>query len=864
MTVLELAKELGIPVPKLKPTLGNLGVEVTRVSDILQEQDIQRVRQALGKPERPEFKRVVREPEPTTTEAPATAEAAAPERPQPAAPAEQPVSAPAPAPTGEQPQTSRPTAERPPYGGERPSGAGTGQRPSGQYGGPRPGGPGTGPRPSGRPSGPGLGQRPSGPYSGPRPGGQYGSRPGGPGGPRPGGPYTGPRPGGPGRPSGPRPPRFEGAPVLPAGTSRRDRPPQGQRAKPWERRDTPHRGPLKTIGGDAGTSTRWAPRRRGKREQQPAVRQREPEVNEITLTGPVSVKDLAAELHIDASRILGQLLGMGLLADINRTLDPEVAVKVGEKLGKTIHLELAEATEETPAVTRPTSAPRGKPVPRPPVVTIMGHVDHGKTTLLDAIRHTKVTEQEFGGITQHIGAYQVDVGEKKVTFLDTPGHEAFTAMRARGASVTDIAVLVVAADDGVMPQTIEAINHAQAAKVPIVVAINKIDRPEAQPDRIKQQLMEHGLVPEEWGGDQVMVPVSAKEKTGLDQLLEMLLLVAEMQDLKADPNVPAVGTVVEAELDKQRGPVATVLIQEGTLHVGDSVIAGTAHGKVRAMTDHTGKRIKAAGPSRPVQITGLDSVPQAGDVLEEVSGERLGKALSDSRQVIERADRMKSVARVSLQDLYQQIQTGEVKDLNIVLKADVQGSIEAIGKSLQQLGTAEVRTNIIHAGVGDVTESDVMLAAASSAIIIGFNVRGEAQAKALAEEQGIDVRLYQVIYDIIDDVRAAMVGLLAPVYEEEVVGRAEVKAVFKASKVGTIAGCGVTKGKIVRGADMRVLRGDQKVHQGKVDSLKHLKEDVREVLEGFECGIFSTGYSDVQIGDVIEVYRTREVRRETL
>jgi len=797
MTVLELAKELGIPVPKLKPTLDSLGVQVRSVSAILQEQDVQRVRQALGKAERPVVKRVARPEE--APAAPAPSEEPAPERaPEVPAATPQPVAGVAP--------TDRPRAAASPA------------------------------PPSARP--------------------------------RPSQPPTARRPEAPTRPRGPEYPRLGAAPVSAPpgrGGDRRDRGrTERDRTRPYGGRVI-RSDEVARPGVRMGTGTRWTRTRKPATKKPLAPpRPKEPEKLEVTLTGPVTVKNLAAQLQTDPSRVLGQLLAMGILADINRTVDAELAGKIGETLGRIVHLELQPQGEEAAAASRPAYVPRGKPVLRPPVVTIMGHVDHGKTTLLDAVRHTKVTEQEVGGITQHIGAYQVDVGGKKVTFLDTPGHEAFTAMRARGARVTDIAVLVVAADDGVMPQTIEAIHHAQAAKVPIIVAINKIDRPEAQPDRIMQQLAEHNLVPEDWGGDTVTVQISAKNKVGLDQLLEMILLVAEVQDLKADPNVPAVGTIIEAELDKQRGPVATVLIQEGALRVGDSVIAGTAHGKVRAMTDHTGRAVKTAGPSRPAVITGLDTVPQAGDVLEEVSGERLAKAVTSSRQVLERADRVKAITRVTLQDLYQQIQTGEVRDLNIVLKVDVQGSIEAIAKSLQELGTAEVRTNILHAGVGDVSESDVMLAAASSAIIIGFHVRCEAQARALAGEQGIDVRLYQVIYDIIDDVKAAMVGLLAPVFEEEVLGQAEVKALFKVSRLGTVAGCGVTRGRMVRGADVRVLRGGEKVFQGKIESLKHLKDDVREVQEGYECGILTPGFNDYQIGDVLEAYRTKEVRRETL
>ena len=493
----------------------------------------------------------------------------------------------------------------------------------------------------------------------------------------------------------------------------------------------------------------------------------------------------------------------------------------------------------------------------------MGHVDHGKTSLLDAIRKTHVTSQEAGGITQHIGAYQVVCNGQKIVFLDTPGHEAFTAMRARGAKITDIAILVVAADDGVMPQTLEAINHAKSAQVPIIVAINKIDRPGANPDRIMQQLSENGLIPEDWGGDTIVVQVSAHQKVGITDLLEMILLVAEMQELKADPKRPAQGTIIEAKLDKGRGTVATVLVQTGTLSIGDSIIAGTAYGKVRAMTNDRGEKVKKAGPSTPVEVLGLSDVPAAGDILNAVE-EKIAKSVAEKRLAKRRSEEMSSSQKVSLDDLFKQIQAGTIKDLNILIKADVQGSLEAVRQSLLKLneGNQEVRVNVVHAGVGAVNESDIMLASASNALIIGFNIRPDANARRLADTEQIDIRLYRVIYEAINDVEAAMKGLLAPQYKEVQLGRAEIRQVMSFSKA-LVAGCYVLEGKLTNSAQLRIVRNGIVVHDGMIESLRRFKDDVKEVAAGYECGVTIEKFRDIKENDIIEAYTMEQIKPES-
>ncbi|HYE83887.1 MAG TPA: translation initiation factor IF-2 [Clostridia bacterium] len=580
----------------------------------------------------------------------------------------------------------------------------------------------------------------------------------------------------------------------------------------------------------------------------------------IKIGDSVSVKELSEKLGKQATEIIKKLLLLGIMSTINQLLDFDTAQLICEEFGVSVEKLVDKASEEVLL-----KAEEDKPedlLPRPPVVTIMGHVDHGKTSLLDAIRETNVIATEAGGITQHIGAYTVNIGDKKIAFLDTPGHEAFTAMRARGAKVTDIAILVVAADDGVMPQTVEAINHAKAANVAIIIAINKIDKPGANPDRVKQELTEYGLLSEDWGGDTVMVPVSAKKKTGIDNLLEMILLVAEMQELKANPNKKGIGTVIEAELDKGKGPVATVLIQEGSLSVGDYFIAGNTHGKVRGMIDDKGKRLKKAGPSTPVEIQGLDEVPDAGDIFMVVDDEKVAKTISEKRKDKQRLSQLQSKQTVSLDELFSQIQEGKVKELNIIVKADVQGSVEAVKQSLARLSNEEVKVNTIHGGVGAITESDVMLASASNAIIIGFNVRPQPTGIALAEKEKVDIRLYRVIYNAIEDVEAAMKGMLEPEYKEIVLGHAEVRATFKASAVGTIAGCYVTDGKINRNNDIRIIRDGIVIHEGKLASLKRFKDDVKEVNTGYECGLNIERFNDIKEGDVIESFTIEAVPRK--
>lgn len=592
-------------------------------------------------------------------------------------------------------------------------------------------------------------------------------------------------------------------------------------------------------------------------QQAPSIKIETQKPKVIQLGESITVKDLAAKLGREVSEVIKKLMMLGIMASINQEVDFDTATILASEFGVTV--------EELPPEEDPTEIPEVEDdpatlVPRPPVVTVMGHVDHGKTSLLDVIRKTHVTSQEAGGITQHIGAYQVVSQGKKIAFLDTPGHEAFTAMRARGAQVTDIAILVVAADDGVMPQTIEAINHAKSANVPIIVAINKMDRPGANPDRVKQQLSEHGLIPEDWGGDTITVPVSAHRKTGISDLLEMILLVAEMQELKANPNRSAYGTIIEAKLDKGRGPVATVLVQKGTLHIGDSIIAGTAYGKVRAMVNDRGDKVKKAEPSTPVEVLGLSDVPEAGDVLVAVE-EKVARAVAEKRLAKKRTDELAQSQKVSLDDLFKQIQDGNIKDLNIVIKADVQGSVEALRQALLALNEKndEVRVNIIHAGVGAINESDVMLASASNALIIGFNVRPDANARKAAETEKIDVRPYRVIYEAINDVEAAIRGMLAPEYKEVVQGRAEIRQVFTISK-NVIAGGYVLEGKITSTSKVRVIRDGVVIHEGEIESLRRYKDDVKEVAAGYEFGLTIEKFRDIKEQDIIEAYTMQEIK----
>lgn len=590
-------------------------------------------------------------------------------------------------------------------------------------------------------------------------------------------------------------------------------------------------------------------------------RERQVKVRKVEIGSSITVRDLSAKLELPINHVIAKLIKLGVMASINTEIEGEVAQILAGEMG--FEAELSSEREEREVAIAEIQDPPESLKPRPPVVTIMGHVDHGKTSLLDAIRAANVTATEAGGITQHIGAYQVELKGRKITFLDTPGHEAFTAMRARGAQATDVAVLVVAADDGVMPQTIEAVNHARDANVPIVVAINKIDKPHAQPEKVQRELAELGLVPEDWGGQTVMVPVSALQKHGISDLLEMILLVADMRDLKANPDRPAMGTVIEAKLDKGRGPVATVLINKGTLKVGDFFLVGEVFGRVRAMADYRGEGVDEATPSMPVEVLGLGTVPEAGDVFQAVTDEREAKQVAERRAERKRAVEMAEYGKkVSLEDLFSQIREGEVKELRVIIKADVQGSAEALRQSIEQLSTDEVRVNVIHVGVGAVSESDVMLASASNAVIIGFNVRPDPVGAASAEAEKVDVRIYRVIYEALDDVKKAMVGLLDPEYREVVLGHAEVRATFKVPKAGMVGGSYVTDGKITRASRVRVVRDGIVVHDGKLASLKRFKDDVREVAAGFECGIGIENWNDIREGDVIEAYGKEEIARE--
>ena len=575
----------------------------------------------------------------------------------------------------------------------------------------------------------------------------------------------------------------------------------------------------------------------------------------VEISETINVKEFADVIKREVSEVIKHLFMLGVMVTINQNIDFDTAVLVGSEFGVEV---AALPPEEDPTEIPEVADDEEKRVTRPPVITVMGHVDHGKTSLLDVIRKTHVTAREAGGITQHIGAYQVNYQGKKIVFLDTPGHEAFTAMRARGAQVTDVAILVVAADDGVMPQTIEAINHAKAAKVPIIVAINKMDREGANPDHVKQQLAELELIPEDWGGETIMVPVSAHKKTGISELLDMILLVAEMQDLKANPDIPAHGTIIEAQLDKGRGPVATVLIEKGTLRIGDTIIAGTSYGKVRAMINDRGEKVKKATPSTPVEVLGLNDVPMAGDILD-ATDERIARAVAEKRIAKKKSEEIQQHTKVSLDDIFQRIQEGELKELNIVVKADVQGTIEALKQSLTNIKNEEVKVVIVHAGVGTINESDVMLASAANALIIGFNVRPDANARKAAETEKVDVRTYRVIYDALNDVEAAIKGMLAPKFKEVIQGRAEVRQVITISKM-MIAGSYVLEGKITSSSKIRLIRDGIVVHEGEIESLRRFKDDVREVATGFECGITLEKYREVKEGDIFEAYTMEEIK----
>ncbi|MGG0646739.1 translation initiation factor IF-2 [Bacillus mycoides] len=600
-----------------------------------------------------------------------------------------------------------------------------------------------------------------------------------------------------------------------------------------------------------------------KRQDNFAGRQQTPIVetpDKITFSGSLTVGDLAKKLSKEPSEIIKKLFMLGIMATINQDLDKDTIELIATDFGIEVEEEVVVSeTEFETFIDEQDDEENLKE--RPAVVTIMGHVDHGKTTLLDSIRNSKVTAGEAGGITQHIGAYQVDVNDKKITFLDTPGHAAFTTMRARGAQVTDITILVVAADDGVMPQTVEAISHAKAAGVPIIVAVNKMDKPAANPDRVMQELTEYELVPEAWGGDTIFVPISAIQGEGIDNLLEMILLVSEVEEYKANPNRYAAGTVIEAQLDKGKGTIATLLVQNGTLRVGDPIVVGTSFGRVRAMVSDIGRRVKVAGPSTPVEITGLNEVPQAGDRFMAFADEKKARQIGESRAQEALVAQRGEKSKFSLEDLFQQIQEGDVKEINLIVKADVQGSVEAMAASLRKIDVEGVKVKIIHTGVGAITESDIILASASNAIVIGFNVRPDVNAKRTAELEKVDVRLHRIIYKVIEEIESAMQGMLDPEFEEKVIGQAEVRQTFKVTKVGTIAGCYVIDGKITRDSGVRIIRDGVVVFEGKLDTLKRFKDDVKEVAQNYECGITIERYNDLKEGDIIEAYVMEEVKR---
>ncbi|AHV97819.1 translation initiation factor IF-2 [Paenibacillus sabinae] len=727
---------------------------------------------------------------------------------------------------GARPGESRPQGQggAPRQGDSRPQGQGGASRPQGQGGPSRPG--------DSRPQGQGGGGQRQGGFGG-------GNRPQSQGGaPRPQSQGGTPRPQGQG--SGDS---FRG--------DRNSKNRQGGNNKRFE----------DGKGGNFRNNGRGGKNQRGGRNQQPVERREKIDntPKKIIVRGNMTVGETAKLLHKDASEVIKKLILMGVMATINQELDIETIQLLAGEFGVEVEVKIPVEEDRFETVEE-NDAPEDLRA-RPPVVTIMGHVDHGKTTLLDAIRSTNVTGGEAGGITQHIGAYQVEINQKKITFLDTPGHEAFTAMRARGAQVTDITIIVVAADDGVMPQTVEAINHAKAAGLPIIVAVNKIDKPGADPDRVKQELTNYELVPEEWGGDTIFVNVSAKQRIGLEDLLEMILLVAEVNEYKANPDKRARGTVIEAELDKSRGPVARILVQNGTLKVGDAFVAGNCFGRVRVMVNDKGRRLKEAGPSTPIEITGLTEVPQAGDPFIVFEDERKARQIAEKRAVTQRQSELNTNTRVTLDDLFKHIKEGEIKDLNVIIKADVQGSVEALKGSLSKIEVEGVRVKIIHSGAGAITESDITLAAASNAIVIGFNVRPDAQTKAAAEQEKVDVRLHNIIYNVIEEIEQAMKGMLDPVFKENVIGHAEVRSVFKISKVGAVAGCMVTDGKIARNAQTRLIRDGIVVFEGKIDSLKRFKDDAKEVAQGYECGITLENYNDLKEGDIIEAFIMESVER---
>ena len=786
------------------------------------------------------------ESKPAAAQQPRAPKAADAVKPRPAAAQPQPRPAAGQQPRPVNPQQGGAQAPRGPYGRPVNPQQGGAQAPRGPYG---------------RPVNPQQGgaQAPRGPYG--RPAGQAGA----PGAPRPAGqrpPMGGPRPGG-------FAPRRPAAPELTPSVEKERVSNYDPNKKQYVRQVDPEHNAAKNKRQQTRSAAPSVQMdddfvRGGKRKRKVAVQAPKPEpvkIEKAVMTAEkITVKDLSERIGKPVSEIIKKLLMLGIFANINNELDFDTAQLICTEFGVELELKLAETAEDALEAEDVEDSEEDL-VSRPPVVTIMGHVDHGKTSLLDYIRKSHVTAGEAGGITQHIGAYTVELHGQRITFLDTPGHEAFTAMRARGAQATDIAILVVAADDGVMPQTIEAINHAKAAGVQTIVAINKMDKPTADPDRIRQELTKYELVDEAWGGDTIIVPVSAQTGQGVDQLLEMILLVAEVQDYRANPNRKARGIIIEARLDKGRGPVANVLIKNGTLRVGDTIVAGMAYGRVRAMVNDKGERVKEARPSDPVEVIGFNDVPEAGDILSAVDDDSLSRKVAEERRDKARAALIKAQSKTTLDDLFNQISEGQVKELNIIIKADVQGSVEAVKQSLERLSNDEVKVKVIHGGVGAITETDVNLASASNAIIIGFNVRHDNNVRDLAEHEKVDIRLYRVIYNAIEDIQAAMKGMLAPKFKENVLGRCTVRQTFRVSGVGTVAGCYVTDGKIQRNAQIRLLRDNVVVHEGKIDSLKRFKDDAKEVAAGYECGLGIENYNDVKEGDEIECFVMEEISR---
>ena len=786
------------------------------------------------------------ESKPAAAQQPRAPKAADAVKPRPAAAQPQPRPAAGQQPRPVNPQQGGAQAPRGPYGRPVNPQQGGAQAPRGPYG---------------RPVNPQQGgtQAPRGPYG--RPAGQAGA----PGAPRPAGqrpPMGGPRPGG-------FAPRRPAAPELTPSVEKERVSNYDPNKKQYVRQVDPEHNTAKNKRQQTRSAAPSVQMdddfvRGGKRKRKVAVQAPKPEpvkIEKAVMTAEkITVKDLSERIGKPVSEIIKKLLMLGIFANINNELDFDTAQLICTEFGVELELKLAETAEDALEAEDVEDSEEDL-VSRPPVVTIMGHVDHGKTSLLDYIRKSHVTAGEAGGITQHIGAYTVELHGQRITFLDTPGHEAFTAMRARGAQATDIAILVVAADDGVMPQTIEAINHAKAAGVQTIVAINKMDKPTADPDRIRQELTKYELVDEAWGGDTIIVPISAQTGQGVDQLLEMILLVAEVQDYRANPNRKARGIIIEARLDKGRGPVANVLIKNGTLRVGDTIVAGMAYGRVRAMVNDKGERVKEARPSDPVEVIGFNDVPEAGDILSAVDDDSLSRKVAEERRDKARAALIKAQSKTTLDDLFNQISEGQVKELNIIIKADVQGSVEAVKQSLERLSNDEVKVKVIHGGVGAITETDVNLASASNDIIIGFNVRHDNNVRDLAEHEKVDIRLYRVIYNAIEDIQAAMKGMLAPKFKENVLGRCTVRQTFRVSGVGTVAGCYVTDGKIQRNAQIRLLRDNVVVHEGKIDSLKRFKDDAKEVAAGYECGLGIENYNDVKEGDEIECFVMEEISR---